>query len=458
MSQSTMINTNKPGGAYPPGPKGLPILGNALQMGDRDIIHSYMELYRQYGEIVHVKLGPLHGYMLFNAEDVHHVLVKNAKNYIKGLGYNGLRLLVGNGILTSDGEFWRQQRRLVQPSFTPKGVAQFSEMMVEVTEALLARWAPLASRGEAVVMDQEMLRLTMSVIGRAMFSIDLGEQMLELGEAFERAFGFIPSRTNSMVPLSLPLPSHRVFKRDLALINRFIDERVRAGRQDGGQENMLNILLQARDEETGRGMTAEQLRDEVVTLFFAGFETTARTLTWGWYLLAQHPDVQAKLQKEADRVLGERLPSLEDLEKLGYTRQVIDETLRLYPPTALLARQNIEQDEIGGYAIPPGSMVILVPYHVHRDPRLWPDPERFDPERFNEALSAERPKYAHIPFAAGPRICVGNNFALMEMIYAFAMAAQCYRVQMVEDEEIPFIFAGTMRPLKPLRVRLQSRQ
>jgi cytochrome P450 len=281
--------------------------------------------------------------------------------------------------------------------------------------------------------------------------------MLELGEAFERAFGFIPSRTNNLIPLALPLPSHQRFKRDLALINDFIDERIAAGRRNGGEQNLLTILLKARDEETGRGMTAEQLRDEVVTLFFAGFETTARTLTWGWYLLARHPEAMAKLQAEADRVLGERTPGLDDLDRLTYTRMVTDEVLRIYPPTALLARENLEDDEIGGYRIPAGSMVILVPYQVHRDPDLWPDPERFDPERFSAEQSAERPKTAYIPFAAGQRICVGNNFALMEMVYAYAMIARRYHMEMVAKEEIPFIFAGTMRPKAPLRMRLHQR-
>jgi cytochrome P450 len=219
----------------------------------------------------------------------------------------------------------------------------------------------------------------------------------------------------------------------------------------------LAMLLRARDEETGQSLSETDLRDEVVTLFFAGFETTARSLTWGWYLLAKHPDVQNRLAAEADRVLQGRAPTIDDLFQLNYTRQVVDEVLRLYPPTALLARQNVEADEIGGYVIPPGSMVILVPYLVHREPQLWPDPERFDPDRFARAAAEARPKQAYIPFAAGPRVCLGNNFALLEMVYAMSMAAGRYRLEMAVDEEIPFELVGTMRPTKPLLVKVRRR-
>ena len=204
-------------------------------------------------------------------------------------------------------------------------------------------------------------------------------------------------------------------------------------------------------------MSEKQLRDEVVTLFFAGFETTARSLTWGWYLLAKHPEAMSKLEAEVDRVIENRLPQIDDLYNLHFTRMVVDETLRLYPPTALLARQNVEEDEIGGYHIPPQSMIILVPYMVHRYPKIWPDPERFDPERFSEQAAQERPKSAYIPFAAGPRVCLGNSFALMEMVYAFSMAAARYRVEMASDEDIPYEFAGTIRPTKQLLVRVHKR-
>ena len=456
MSNPSVVEA-APASTNPPGPRGLPVLGSALQMGRRNILSNYLELQRQYGDIIFVKLGPLNGYILCSPEYVHHVLVKNQKNYIKGIGYDGLRLLIGQGVLTSEGEVWRQQRRLMQPPFTPTAITQFADMMIEITQRLLDRWQPYAEQGQELVMDAEMLHLTMSIIGRAMFSIDLGEESTEVGAAFEGAFGFIPSRGGLALPLSLPLPAHRRFQDNLEVINHFIEARIAAGRRNPAQNDLLSMLLRARDEETGQALSATDLRDEAVTLFFAGFETTARSLTWGWYLLAKHPEVQARLAAEADRVLQGRAPTIDDLFQLNYTRQVVDETLRLYPPTALLARQNVEADEIGGYPIPAGSMIILAPYLVQRYPGLWPDPERFDPERFTPQAAEARPKTAYIPFASGPRVCLGNNFALLEMVYAMSMAAGRYRLEMAEDEEIPFELVGTMRPTKPLRVKVQRR-
>jgi cytochrome P450 len=218
-------------------------------------------------------------------------------------------------------------------------------------------------------------------------------------------------------------------------------------------------MLKVVDSETGQGMSDQQLRDEVITLFFAGFETTARTLTWGWYLLGKHPEILEKLRAEADSVLGngDRLPVKSDLERLTYARMVVDETLRIYPPTAVVARQNIEADEIGGYKIPAMSLVTLSPYVVHRYPEYWANPEHFDPERFSPENSAGRPKWAYIPFAAGPRVCIGNSFALMEMVYAFAMASQRFTVKHVTDEEIIATSKGTIRPMKPLYMQVSLR-
>lgn len=451
------LSPARPVRRYPPGPKPLPIVGNALHMRGADALERHLALQREYGDIVYMRLGPLDAYVLTHPDHVYHVMVKNQKNYIKGVGYNSFRLLVGQGLVTSDGDLWRQQRRLMQPSFTPKAITQFADMMVELTQRLLDRWQPLAVRGEPFVMDEEMTRLTMSIIGRAMFNLDLGEELTEIGAAFQRAFSFVPQRSqNPFIPLNFPLPAHRQFQRDLELIERFIAQRIAEGRRNPTNDTLLGILLRAQDEETGQGMSDAQLRDEVVTLFFAGFETTARSLTWGWYLLSQHPAVVAKLEEEVDHVLGGRAPTIEDLHQLHYTRMVVDETLRLYPPTALLARQTVAEDEIGGYPLPAGAMVIPVPYAVHRHPDFWPDAERFDPERFLPEADAVRPKSAYIPFAAGPRVCLGNNFALLEMVYAFAMAAARYRVENLTGA-IGKEFAGTIRPTQPLRVRLHPR-
>ena len=445
-------------GKRPPGPRGIPLFGNVFQM-EADILKGYIGLWRRYGDVVELRFGPARARLIAHPEHVHHVLVKNQKNYVKGVGYDGLRLLLGNGLITSDGELWRQQRRLVQPAFTPAAIGQFFDMMVEVTGRMLDRWRERAAEDGEVGMDLEMRRLTMTVIGRAMFGVDLGEDASTVGQALQSAFGYIPERATRplSLPLAVPTARNRRFRRDLAVVDEFVTARIGEARRRGHTGTLLDVLLGARDEETGQPMTERQLRDEVVTLFFAGFETTARSLTWAFYLLARHPEVAAALAAEADAVLGGRDPAVADLYRLACTRQVVDETLRLYPPTALLARQNLEADEIGGYGLPPKTLVVLMPFLVHRFPGIWEEPERFDPDRFRPAAVEGRPRSAYIPFASGPRVCVGNNFALMEMTIALAMSAGRFRVTGVEEEPVPVVFVGVTRPARPIRLRLHAR-
>jgi len=432
----------------------LPIIGNALQMGGRDMLQTHLALRQTYGDIVYMKLGPLHSYVLFNPDHVHQVLVKNQKNYVKGMGYDGLRLMLGQGLVTSDGETWLQDRRLMSPFFTPGAITRYTAMMAEVIQAMLERWQAASDASKPVQVDEEMMRLTMSIIGRAMFSIDLGEEMEEVGRALREAFAFIPGRLSAggILPISFPLPSHRRFQHNMQVIDAFIAARIAAGRKQGG-DNILSILLKAQDSETGYQLPEQQLRDEVATLFFAGFETTARSLTWGWYLLGQHPQVAARLADEACRALN-NLAAV-DVPKLKYSRKVVDETLRIYPPTALLARQNIEEDTIGGYTIPAGSMVVLVPYVVHRYPGIWENPEAFDPERFGEQ-AAGRPKPAYIPFASGPCVCLGNSFALLEMVLTFSMTAARFRLTPTDPSQIGAQFAGTIRPNRALWMKVET--
>lgn len=443
----------------PPGPAGVPILGNVFQMLSKEPLQYYTTLWRDYGDIVLLKLGKINGYLVAHPAHVHHLLVKNQKNYSKGRGYDGLRLLTGQGLITSEGELWQQQRRLMQPSFTPNAVSGYTTIMTEIIQGLVERWQVAAARGDILNIDDEMMRLTMSVIGKAMFSIDLSEEVLEVRQALHTAFAFITTRTNNpfKLPLRVPLPRHQRFNAAMQTINRFLTERIEEGRRAQENKNLLSILLRAQDEETGRGMSEQQVRDEVITLFFAGFETTARSLTWAWDLITRHRDVQTKLETEVDRVLGGRQPATGDLFNLPYVRMVVDETLRLYPPTAMLARQNREADVLGGYPIPAGSMLLPSPYLVHRHPEFWPDAERFDPERFTPENAEARPKYAYIPFASGPRVCIGNNFALLEMVLAIAMLTARYRLKPVDLHPIDYVLRGTIHPSRPLLAQLEAR-
>jgi cytochrome P450 len=435
---------------------GQPILGNLREVRQKEILRFAEDLRSNYGPIAWVKMGPIQMCFVCEPEHLHHIFVKNAKNYVKGPGYDRLRLLLGNGLVTSDGEVWRQERRLVQPTFTPKAVLDFHEMMVQVTQQIIERWQPLV--GQTIHMDEEMMRLTMGVIGEAMFSLDLNAQAVEVGEAFGEAFRYIGEGTSKPVvaPLYVPTPSNLRFKRALRTIHAFIDERIADGRSHPDRHNILTMLLQARDEETNAVMNEEQLRDEVITLFFAGFETTARTLSWAWYLLSQHAEARQKLLAEVDEVLNGRLPTVADLYQLTYTRMVADETLRLYPPTGLVARQAQEDDVIDGYPIPAGTFLMISPHVTHRIPELWPNPDQFIPERFAPGKLNDLHKCAYIPFITGPRVCIGNNFALLEIVIALAMIAQKYELTM-PLVPVKSAFVGTTRPSQPLHMMVNGR-
>ncbi|HSH02637.1 MAG TPA: cytochrome P450 [Anaerolineae bacterium] len=436
---------------FPPGPTGFEKLKDSISMVSENVLNRYLELWEKYGDIIYMKLGPMHTYILANPEHIHHVLVKNQKNYYKGVAYDSFRLLVGNGLVTSDGDIWHRQRRLLQPTFTPRAIQQYTDMMVDITEKMVARWRPQAESGQPLNIDAEMLRLTTSIIGRSLFNIDLSENLTEIGEAFQEVFAIIPQRgTNPVnIPLSIPTPTNRRFNKNLAIVEQFVADQIaskRAAKEDDG--SLLFRLLRLQHEDSGQHMDDKQLRDEIVTLFFAGFETTARTLTWCCYNLSQHPDVMDKLAAEADKVLNGNALTVDDLHQLQYTNMVINETLRLYPPVVVMPRQNTEADEIGGYHIPPNSMLLLLSYVVHRYPDLWEDPETFDPERFHPDIDKDRPKYAFIPFANGMRICIGNHFALLEMAIACATIAHHYRLEPANDDPVNIKFSGTISPDK----------
>ncbi|MEZ4731543.1 MAG: cytochrome P450 [Caldilineaceae bacterium] len=444
----------------PPGPAGLPLVGSIFRINPkRNILFNFIDLWREFGDLCHVKLGPLHLYLVVKPEHVHHVLVRNPDNYIKGNGYNGFRLLVGQGLVTSDGDLWRQQRRLMQPSFTPRATAQFVDVMVNAIEGTAARWQDAALTGQPLHIDDEMAQLTMSVISQTIFGVDLGAESGIVSQAFHEAFAFVTARTMSAFapPLAWPLPSHRHFRRNRRIIDAFVQTQIAKGRQRNSQDSLLAILLQATDEATGQRMSDEQVRDEVVTLFLAGFETTARSLTWGWYLLDQHPEVVQRLEAEVDAALGKRSPTLADLAALPYTRTVVDEILRLYPPAGMLARQVVADDVIDGYRISGGSIVMLIPFMTHRYPGVWAEPEQFNPERFHPDQAGQRPKSSYIPFSGGARICLGNHFALTEMVFTFAMLIARYRLHRTSQEPISYGFHGSICPTAPLWMKAQLR-
>ena len=411
-----------------------------------------------YGDIVHFRMWIRHVYLVSSPEGVKHVLVDHPAKYSKGTAIRKLSaLLLGDGLLTSEGEHWKRQRRLAQPAFHRERLANLVEVMTSATADLLGRWEQRRARGETFDAAADFMALTLSIVSRALFSIDVAGDAAAVGKAITVALEETNRRILSFVaaPLWVPTASNREYRAAVKALDdvvfKIIDAR-RKGQSTGA--DLLQMLMEARDEETGAGMTDRQLRDEVMTLFLAGHETTANALAWTVWLVAQHPEVEAKLRAEVAQVLGGRVPEAQDLPKLRYVSQVLDESMRLYPPAWITARQCVEADELLGYHVPQGTIVAVCPYTVHRNPRLWPDPDRFDPERFSPEQAQARPRHAYFPFGAGQRMCIGNNFALMEGALILAMISQRFSAALEEGHPVVPLPRVTLRPQHGIQVRL----
>jgi cytochrome P450 len=443
-----------------PGPRGNLLLGSMLDMQRMDMLQFYAQNWRQYGDVVRFRMGPLVQFLVVQPEHIKHILATNNDNYTKGIGMTKLKILLGNGLFTSEGDFWRRQRRIMQPTFTHKGVVRLANDMSTITKTMLDEWNTPAEQGEHVDVSFEMMRLALNMIAKTTLDIDANQMAATTYQAFTDALEFIITRTITIVdaPLFVPTAQNRRFKRAISTLDNIIYGIIAKRRLQGDNTgDMLSLLLQARDEETGEAMTEQQLRDEVMTIFFAGHETTALTLTWVWYLLSEHPEVEAKLHAELDGVLGGRTPTLEDVTNLAYTRMVVEEAMRLYPPAAMFVRDATGNDALGPYHVPKRSMMVLSPYITHRHPALWNNPEAFDPERFAPEPLKQRHLYAYFPFGAGPRKCIGNHFAMLESQLVLAMVAQRFRLRMVRGQAVKPHFGGTLRPANNLLMRLERR-
>jgi cytochrome P450 len=388
-------------------------------------------------------------------EHVQHVMVKNESNYHKGISHDKLRIALGTGLVTSEGPLWSRQRRLMSPTYTPKGVTRFAEIMTGAARDMLAGWQP----GKTIAVNREMMVVAMNVISRAMFNVDLGEKFADAGVALNYILEFAAGRTMSLIdpPMWVPTRTNRRIKWALSTIDEFLYGIIAERRAHPPGEDLLYLLMTARDEQTGETMDEKQLRDEVLITFFAGHETTAQLFSWTAYMLDRHPEVEASLHAELDQVLGGRTPTLDDVPKLIYTRQVIDEVLRLYSPVAVTARDVIAEDSIDGYEIPAGSMVMIAPYLTHRHPEFWETPLDFNPEHFAPEAVKSRPRYAYYPFGAGPRTCLGMHFALLEAVLVLAEVAQRYRLRLLPGQSVEPVFMGTLRPSADIMMKVEPR-
>jgi cytochrome P450 len=416
-----------------------------------DPLAFFTNLARSHGDLVHVRMGGEHVVLMSDPRDVRDVLMTNQRNFLKGRGLERAKRLLGEGLLTSEKEVHLRQRRLMQPAFHRERIASYGTTMTEYADRTRRSWTD----GQTLDVSQEMMRLTLAIVGKTLFDTDVESQAREVGAALSavlQSFWMLMlPRVDLLERLPIPqLRKSRAARAELdAIIYNIIAER-RAAPGDRG--DLLSMLLAAQDEEAGgRGMTDEQVRDEAMTIFLAGHETTANALAWTWYLLSSAPDVEARLHEEIDRVLGGRLPTMADMPSLPFAEQVVTESMRLYPPAWIIGRRAIDAYPVGDYLLPPRTIVIISPYVLHRDPRRFSEPDRFLPERWTPEFKASLPPFAYVPFGGGPRRCIGESFAWMELVLVLSTIAQRWRLRVVPEHPVvpqPVITLRTKHGIK----------
>lgn len=443
----------------PPGPKGNLLFGHMLRVGGAQWFAYLRECQQSYGDTFLLRFFRVPVCVVCNPDDIEQVLVTNYANFIKSRDYRAIGNVLGHGLLNSEGEFWRKQRKQMQPAFHQENIQSYGNVMVECAERMLATWGD----GQELDVHQAMMRLTLDIVARTLFGADVSEMFGQFGEALElmmkryMAFASIAYLLPPTVPLP-KLPKMRRMVRGLdGLIYRLIAER-RRNAETAPTRDLLQLLVNARDDD-GRQMSDVQLRDEMMTLFLAGHETTAIALSWTWYLLGQHPEVEARLLTELNNVLGASAPSSADLRRLPYTEMVIKESMRLYPPAWGIGREARKPFDVGGYHLPGGTNVLILQWLSHRDPRYFAEPEKFDPERWREdpVRMGRLPRFVYFPFGAGPRVCIGAGFAMMEAVLLLATIAQRFHLEVDSTHHVGMQPAITLRPKHGIKVKLHKR-
>jgi cytochrome P450 len=440
-----------------PGPPALRFINGVRTRGFLDFAG---QLWREHGDVFQVRIGSRRLMFAIHPDAVEQVAIAGRKKYDKRATYDPVRkYLTGEGLVASTGDVWRQQRKLMAPFFTPKGIRSYGELMIGDAVRLQERWQGLAGTGKEVEIAEEMSAVTASIILKSMFSSGALESVRTIKEAVETMVSFVNLRaTGLFLPLWLPTTGNRKYLASRKLVHRTVAELIakrRAIPEEQWPDDFLSRLMSARDEETGERISDALLRDESITTFFAGHETTARTMTFAWYALATNPHVRARLHEELDRVLAGRVPTVDDLRNLPYTLHVATEVLRLYPAAPFYARDAVEPDTIGGFDVAPGTSVMLSPYYTHRHPDFWSDPEAFDPDRW--AQKGARHGSAYHPFGAGPRVCIGNNFSLLETHLLLAILAQRFTPELRTGYEARWEMQGVLGLAGGLPMRIVAR-
>jgi cytochrome P450 len=440
----------------PPGPRGHFLLGSFRDF-QQDQIGFYARCAREYGDVVPVRLGPRRVVLIYHPDAIEEVLVARARDFVKSPGTQLLRPLLGDGLLLSEGDVWLRQRRLVQPAFHRQRVAAYGEVMTAYTGRRLDDWR------DGVVLDihAEMMALTQAIVAKTLFDADVSDvadAVVHASNVLMADFGARLRSVLRILPSWMPTPANRKARDAIRRLDEVVYRMIAARRRsDEDRGDLLSILLHAQDADDGTRMTDQQVRNEVMTLFMAGHETTAVALSWAWYLLAQHPEVDARLADELQAVVGDRPPSVSDLPKLTYAEAVVSESMRLYPPAYAMGRQAVRPTEVAGHPIAPGLIVAIPACVVHRDARWFDEPEAFRPERWDGDLARRLPRYAYFPFGGGPRQCIGNAFATMEAVLLLATIAQRFRLALVPGQRVTPTPYVTLRPEPGIRMRLTRR-
>jgi cytochrome P450 len=415
-----------------------------------DSLDRMRELYALHGDAYRIWAPgrKSHTWVFNHPDDARRILITNHRNYTRGVGFDRIKILLGNGIIVSEGDFWKRQRRLIQPTFHRRVLGRFGGIIAAANDALLQRWQQQAARGEPINVTDDMSVLTLEILLRAIFGSDLDTVINEGGE---NPFAVLTETAERDLRFAYR------FRKLAAMIGRVVAHRRAQGALVEDAPSYVSMLLAARDKESGTGMSDKELVDEITTMIIAGHETTAAALHWTWYLLSQHPQAEARLHAELDAAPEVPVPELDAMESLHYTNRVLQEAMRLYPPVWVISRRTVEADVLGGYTVPADTDVFISPYFIHRHPQFWQDADAFNPDRVASDAAAERPRLTYLPFSAGPHHCVGETLAVYEMLVHVSKVARHFRLVYEPRDAIEFEALINLRTRRPIFMRLEPR-